>query len=231
MIAAIACGPGPGDKFQIPQTPSAVWSKFAQRYDSLSSLALSGDLSIENGRAYDCSLQLLYAAPDSFAFLAEGTLGLDLIRGAIIGETGFWEIPREGISERIFPGVMISLPDENVAIDPNTLIRAVFYFRDLHDYQYEKRSGSKLIFVRPGADSGQIIELNRDSATPISQTFFAGRDTVKSDYSSWGSVPAGAVFPGRIDFFSTSSGAKITYWIKKSKYNPRIAPANFLPNL
>ena len=83
LIVVAACGPRPDHEIRISHSPAAAWHRFEQSYKNLTSLALSGDFSIENEQAYECNLQLLYAAPDSFAFLAEGTLGIDLARGAI----------------------------------------------------------------------------------------------------------------------------------------------------
>lgn len=229
LIVVVACGPKPDHEIRISPAPAAAWHRFTQAYNNLTSLALSGDFSIENKQAYDCNLQLLYAAPDSFAFLAEGTLGIDLARGAILGDTGFWEVPRQGINEEVWPGDLLILPDNDTAIDIEVLVRAVFFFRQTSDYEYQTRSGSKLNFVRQAGDSVQVIELSRDSATPASQTFISADDTIRVSYSDWHNLATGLAFPHRIDISSTVSGMKITYLIKKSKYNPNIDLSNFLP--
>ncbi len=104
LIIITACGPKPYIKPPELKTPDEVWSEFTSQYNNINSLAFSGDLTIKADKVYNCKLQLLYIAPDSFAFLAEGTLGIDLVRGAIIGSSGFWEIPREKYHEKIQQG-------------------------------------------------------------------------------------------------------------------------------
>jgi len=226
-----ACGPKPQVRYAGPKTPQAVWNAYIARFQDINSLALSGSFSIVNHKTYECKLQLVYASPDSFAFLAEGTLGVDLARGALVGGSGFWEIPRENYSEELHPGDQIYLGEDETSININKLLDAIFFFRLNEGFIYEKRVGSRFIYTN--CTSGEIrkIEINRDSATPVRLVIIDPIDTLYIEYFDWSLISDNIIFPGRIRAFSPLTEIKAEYYNKRLKKNPEIHESLFSPKL
>ena len=225
-----ACGPKPEIKVEVLKSFQEVWDGYLEYYDNINSLAFSGNLTITAGKVYDCKLQLIYASPDSFAFLTEGALGIDLARGAIVGDSGFWEITREKFHETIEYGDRIFFEDGQFWIDIEQLLQAVFFFRDNSNFQFEKQLGSRFIYTYTYNGGKKIMEINRDSLTPVRQIFYNPTDTVFIEYYDWNRLPVSR-FPGRMTIDSRLSGAKVEYVIKKLKINPDVKLSNFLPKL
>jgi len=223
-----ACGPKPEIKVEVSKSFQEVWDGYKEYYNDIHSLAFSGNLTIAAGKVYDCKLQLIYASPDSFAFLTEGTLGIDLARGAIIGDSGFWEIPREKFHETIECGDRIFFEDGQFWIDIEQLLQAVFFFRDNSNFRFEKQLGSRNIYTYTHDNGKKIIEINRNSLTPVRQILCSPSDTVFIEYYDWNRLPVSR-FPGRMTIDSRLSGAKVEYVIKKLRVNPDIKLSNFLP--
>jgi len=231
LTLIIACGPKPQVQYTGHKTPQAVWEAYTARFQDINSLALSGSFSIVNRKTYDCKLQLIYASPDSFAFLAEGTLGADLARGALVGDSGFWEIPRENYSEQLNPGDRIYLGEDETSININKLLDAIFFFRLNEGFIFEKRDGSRFIYANNNSGEIRKIEISRDSATPVRLAIIDLGDTLYIEYFDWGSISDNLIFPGRIKAFSTLNKIKTEYQNRRAKRNPENYESFFFPKL
>jgi len=231
FVLIIACGPSPEIRIEGDKSPQAVWNRYTARYNDINSLAFSGSFTISKKETHEFKLQILYCSPDSFAFLAEGTLGVDLARGAIVGDSGFWEIPRENYIEHINRDDQILFGESEIAIDIGILLDAIFFFRSSHDFTYMKRDGSRYIYANDKQNPDHLIEMNRDSGTPIRQTIIDPVDTVHVEYYDWKSDAADCIYPGRIKVYSAVSDIRAEYHIKKAKLNPTIGESNFHPKL
>ena len=227
LLVILACGPKPEVEVQIKLTPEHIMDSYHNMYHNINSLALSGTLSIVSDRAYDCNLQLMYIQPDSFAFLAEGSFGIDIARGALVADSGFFEVPKERYHQNLSSGDYIFLDD--IRLDINSLIQAVIFFQVSHDFKYMERSGSRFIYSCNDGENKRIIELNSDSFTPISQTLYNLTDTLTVDYYKWEIFTDDIRFPERIIMNSKVSDTDINYQIKKVKVNPIINRAFFMP--
>jgi len=230
LLMLFACGPKPEVKISnVSNNPQEIRDGFFQRYNDINSLAISGDLSITADKAYNCKLQLLYASPDSFAFMAEGTLGVDLARGAICGDSGFWEIPREQYHEKLHQGDRINFENGKFQIDIEQLLQAVFYFRKYANVDFIKQTGSRFTYSY-GADNCKIImEINRDSLTPVRQTFISSSDKTYAEYYDWKLSSDNIMFPGRIKIYSFQPNTVLEYKIDKIKANHSLKTSFFLP--
>ncbi len=227
----IACGPRPQIKYSGPKTPQAVWDAYTARFQDINSLALSGSFSIVNRKTYECKLQLIYVRPDSFAFLAEGTLGIDLARGALINGSGFWEIPRENYSEQLVPGDQIYLGEDETSININKLLDAIFFFRLNKGFIFEKRVGSRFIYANYDSDQTRRIEISRDSATPARLSIIDSTGTLYIEYFDWSTISDNLVLPGRIKAFSPLTKIKAEFHNNRAKQNPEKNRSFFLPKL
>lgn len=226
-----SCGPKPQIQYIGPQTPEAVWRAYTARFQDINSLALSGSFSIFNQKTYECKLQLIYAAPDSFAFLAEGTLGVDLARGALVGGLGFWEIPRENYSEQLDPGDQIFLGEDETSIDINKLLNAIFFFRLNDSFIYEKQVDSRFVYTHSNYGHFYRLEISRDSAMPIRLTIIDPIDSLYVEYYDWSPISDNLVFPGRIRAFTPSTKITAEYHNKRAKKNLEIHGSFFSPKL
>lgn len=230
IIILFACGPKPEVKISaVSNNPQEVWDGFSYRYNDINTLAISGDLTITADKIYNCKLQLLYASPDSFAFMAEGTLGIDLARGAICGDSGFWEIPRERYHEKLHQGDRINFEDGKFQIDIEQLLQAVFYFQEYDDVEFIKQTGSRFIYLYNSNHSKIVMEINRDSLTPVRQTFFGSGDTTYAEYYNWKSLADNKAFPGIIKIYSFNPNTVLEYKIDKIRANRSLKTAFFLP--
>ena len=229
LIIIGGCGPTPKLNIKPPKEPDKLWEFFEAKYDSINSLALSGSFVIKGEKTYDTKLQLVYAFPDSFAFLAEATLGIDAARGAIIDGSGFWEIPREKFSEEITIDDYIMF-DGN-SIDIGLLLQAMFYFRDLPDYRYINKRSYKYNYSKADNKHHKTIELNGQSATPISIKITENSNMQQSvytiDYYDWRKLGDSMLYPGRITVSSAVSGLTAEYNISKAKINPSLPASLF----
>lgn len=229
LLIFLACGPKPEVKVQVKPTPENIMDCYHNKYHYINSLALSGTLSIFSGKAYDCKLQLIYVYPDSFAFLAEGSFGVDIARGMLIADSGYFEVPREQYHQNLSNGDYIFL--DGIRIDISSLIKAVFFFRTSCDFKYMSRSGSRFIYSCNDEENDRIIEINGDSYTPIRQIFYNLNDTLTVDYYKWKVFADAISLPGRIMINSKVSDMDINYQIKKVKVNPIVNNAFFRPGL
>jgi hypothetical protein len=231
----LACGPKPSVYQGKPATPESAWGLFVSRYENIDALALSGGFMIKNDRKYESKLQTFYLSPDSFAFLAEGTLGIDLARGALISGHGFWEVPRDKYHEDIGIGDMIVMGDGEIAIDIDVLLKAIFFFKNLSDYTYETTEGTKYIYQADYDYYRCRLALNKATATPTNLTIFMNRDAgpaeIQIDYYGWKSLGNDLVMPGRIKMDFRREGLQTEYNIGKLKVNPRIPNSYFEPKL
>lgn len=230
LFIFLACGPKPEVKVQIELAPAQVWDGYFVKYQDISSIALSGTLSIFSAKAYDCKLQLIYIYPDSFAFLAEGSFGVDIVRGTLVADSGFFEIPREKYHQKLSAGDNILLNDD-IEIDINSLLQAVFFFRAGCDFKYIDRSGSRYIYLCDIEENKKLIEINVDSFTPIRQIFYNLSDTLTVGYYEWKVLSDNVILPGRIKIISNVSDLDIDYRIKKVKVNPDVKMTFFRPGL
>ena len=226
LIIITACGPKPYIKPPELKTPDEVWSEFTGQYNSINSLAFSGDLTIKADKVYNCKLQLLYIAPDSFAFLAEGTLGIDLARGAIIGSSGFWEIPREKYHEKIQLGDRIYFENDRFWIDIEQLLQAVFFFRENTGFQFERKHNSKFVYTADFKSYSKLFEIDRKSSTPVKQFVYTPEDTVTVEYYDW-KMSKKSNFPRSLMIKSNVSNSIVEYKIKKLRINPEIKAKYF----
>ncbi|MCP4580454.1 MAG: hypothetical protein GY839_02470 [candidate division Zixibacteria bacterium] len=231
FVFVLACGPRPEIQVKGDKSPQAVWDRYSARFNDVNSLAFSGSFAISKNETHEFKLQILYSSPDSFAFLAEGTLGVDLARGAIIGDSGFWEIPRENYIEHLNRDDQILFGESEIAIDIGKLLDAIFYFKSGEDLTYTGRDGSRYIYADNEGNQSRTIEINRDSATPVRQIIIDPADTVNIEYYDWNSNNDNGAFPGRIKVYSSVSKVRAEYHIKKVKVNPTIRESNFLPKL
>ena len=230
LVLLLTCGPKPKVEVQVELTPAQVWDGYLAKYQDINSLALSGTLNIFSARAYDCKLQLIYVNPDSFAFLAEGSFGVDIVRGILFADSGYFEIPKERYQQKLSAGDCILL-DDDVEIDINSLLQAVFFFRDGCDFRYIDRSGSRYIYLCNVDDNKKVIEINGDSFTPIRQILYNLSDTLTVDYYEWNALSDNVILPGRIKIISKVSDLDIDYLIKKVKINPEVKMTSFGPGL
>ena len=231
LILAVSCGPRPGIRIQEDKTPQAVWEAFIAGYENIHSLALSGSFTISEHETHEFKLQLIFASPDSFAFLAEGTLGADLARGAVVGDSGFWEIPRENFSEPLGRGDQILFGEPGIPLDISTMLEAIFFFIDRDNFTFQSRDGSKYIYSNNDNISSRQIELSRDSATPVRRIFAGLDDTVFVDYFDWRLIGENRAYPGRIKVNSPVSGMTAEYLVNKTRINPSGLRPNFLRKL
>lgn len=231
LLLFMACGPRPSVQIQPGHSPQDIWKTFASRYDSVKTLALSGSFVIYGEKTYECKLQMVYAVPDSFAFLAEGTLGIDAARGALIDGFGFFEIPREKYRQELTADDKIEF-DGNL-IDLDIFLQAVFYFRDLDKFDYLSHRSFKYQFATAGNLGKRLIELNAETATPIRQTISGlhseGEAIYDIDYYAWRKLDDSLTIPGRIKLSSEGFNFQADYQIKKMKINPKIPPSFFIP--
>ncbi len=234
VISAViihSCGTKPSPEIIPSQSPEKLWQYFSSKYDSIESLAFKGDFTLSGERTYKTNLQLVYAAPDSFAFLAEAALGIDAARGAIIHGRGFWEIPREDYSESIT--LLDQIRIDNYEVDLESILQSVFFFKGLKNYEYLEKNGNRLIYCSKGMDRLIIIELNKDSGTPISLIFnrFSLFNPViyEANYYDWRKSGDGMLFPGRIELSSTSNKLKVEYVLSRIKANPDLPQKLFAP--
>ena len=228
-ILIFACGPHPSFRIQGARTPQNIWEIFQSRYNNINSLALQGSFTIKGRETHEISLQTFYSSPDSFAFLAEGTLGTDIARGAMTGDSGFWEIPHEKYYEPIQNGDTIVLDEYGTAIDISELIRSIFFFKDLSGYHFESASGAKYLYKK--SEGSLIIELyvNKDTATPVSQTAIGLHGETRADYYDWKFMGEALIMPGSIKIDFPESKFRGEYKIRKAKKNPLIPSKFYLP--
>jgi len=212
---------------------------FITPYDSLNSLALSGQFVITNEQTYECKLQVFYIAPDSFAFLAEGTLGADIARGALINGVGFWEIPREDYYEKISIGDQIAFGDVDIAIDLDILLNAIFYFKNtgnFHPFDIDSITipNDREYYKSNDAYYQRIITLDRSNAMAISQIIVeenSPNNTVAEiKYDNWRIYDKIAI-PEKIGLVFVQDGIRVEYQIDRVKLNPAIALSFFSPKL
>jgi hypothetical protein len=235
VLLTFACSPKPSLYNGKPTTPEYAWRLFASRYENINALALSGSFAIKSNRKYESKLQLFFAAPDSFAFLAEGTLGIDVARGALLTGRGFWEIPREKYHEDISSGDMIVLGEGDIAIDIDILLKAIFFFKNLDDYDYQTTEGTKYIYQADYEYYHCRLTLNKASATPTNLIIYfdksGGVEEVRAGYFGWKSLGDNMAIPGRIKLDFPRENLEADYNIKKQKTNPTIPASYFAPKL
>lgn len=229
VIFIIDCGPKPNINIQGAKTPQRVWDIFRARYADIRSLALEGSFVIKGKQTHDVALQIYFALPDSFAFLAEGMFGADIARGAIIADSGFWEIPREQSYERIYKDDQLILDDYGTGIDIEDLIRAIIFFRNMDKFSFDNMSGSRYTYSHIAGMITVQLEINRDSATPIKQTIYNPNDTEEVNYSDWQVRAESTVLPGHIKINYVKSRLSGEYRIKKVKINPNLPKKLFTP--
>lgn len=231
LLLSISCGPKPQPQIQPKLSAYDIWTIFESRYDSVRSLALSGSFVIKGVKTYECKLQLVYTYPDSFAFLAEGTLGIDAARGAIVDGIGFWEIPREKYSEEISIGDKIIFDGSKIDLD--ILLQAVFFMRHLDRYSFIKKISHRYQYVKNDPTTSSILDLNAETATPIRQSIrqvsYSGYITYQADYFAWQKIDNTMTIPGRIVLDCEQDKMEAEYIISKIKVNPKIPLSFYSP--
>lgn len=227
------CGSKPEIRVRPQQSAEDLWQTFTARYDSIQTLALSGTFVIKGEKTYECKLQLVYASPDSFAFLAEGTLGIDAARGALINGAGFWEIPREKYSEEISRNDLIEFDGHQFDLD--IFLQAIFFFRNMIGFKFDSNHGYRYQYVSESSAASRVLVLNSDSGTPIRQIIARhdnGTDDIyEIDYFAWRTIGESMIIPGRITYLSKNKGLQAEYQIEKLKINRSIPAALFTPKL
>jgi hypothetical protein len=234
LAILLACGPKPVPELMPPVSdPQEIWGLFASRYEGIHSLALSGSFSVINEKTYDSKLQVIFGAPDSFAFLAEGTLGVDIARGALVNGAGFWESPREDYYEDISRGDAIELGEAGISLDIDILLKSIFFFQNLDEFTFAQSDGIRYYYLAVDSLSRREFQVNRATATPMSQTIFywADSDTqaVYIDYYGWQSLSEEMIIPGRITVKFDRGNAVADYRISRAKYNPDVPESFFKP--
>lgn len=229
IVILQSCGPKPRPEIQPTKSSEQLWQLFSSKYDSMESLALKGSFVISGEKTYETSLQLVYAFPDSFAFLVETILGIDAARGAIVNGIGFWEIPREKYSEQVSLNDNIII--ENQSININILLQSVFFFRDLESYKFTERDSYRFKYTKKNTDHVSIIELNSDTVTPISLTLYKlssyNPGVFKVDYFDWQKSGNSMLIPGRIKLSSLTNELNTEFTISKVKTNPQLPNSLF----
>ncbi len=231
FLLFFACGPKPQPAIEPAKSPEHLWQIFASKYDSIESLALKGSFQIKGEKSFETSLQVVYAAPDSFAFLAEATLGIDAARGSLVRGKGFWEIPRENYSEQIT--IFDQIKFENYTIDIDILLQALFFFKALDYYEFEEIDSYRYKYIRIIGDQFSELALNKDSATPINLTIRSlspvNPGYFEIRYFDWQKTGIQMIYPGRIEMYSESDSLTIHYSISRIKENPRLPVSLFKP--
>lgn len=208
--------------------PERVWNAYVSQFSYVHSLAFDGNVTIESEAVYESGLQVFYQAPDSFAFMAEGTLGVDLVRGALVSDSGFWEIPRERVHKRLEPGERVNFENQELQINIAELLDGIFFFRNSADFGFLQATGARFVYRGAGDNPVRIIELSRDSATPTRQFLYTPDDTVEIQYSDWRTF-SGHPFPYRVRLHWAVSGLRVEYVVSRVSVNPTVPQFYFWP--
>ncbi len=226
VIVVFACGPKPHR--EIPVFNGESLSKaFNAEYGSLKSLVIKLKVSFGLNVNQEFDLTAVYIFPDSFAFLAEGLLGIDLARGAICGDSGFWELPRKNEIYTISRFDRIWIGDSLSELSVDGLAKMVFFFAEVTLEGDWKVLGKELIFTVVDGVPQRIFCFESQSGRLLYQ-YLSGADSLIASYRSWRSF-AGLRMPRTIRLFDFSGDELAELKIKKISSDRRIPRSMFLP--
>jgi hypothetical protein len=227
-MIVISCGAKPHLKLVTDGSPEAVWNAYQKRFTNINSLALGGKLESRGKNNWECDFQITYAYPDSFAFLAEGAFGVDLVRGAIVGDSGFWEIPREKKIKLINGRDDIESDGSESVVVPVQLLHSIFFFKSGSNFVYIK---SEEEFTYRDTNESALISVVLAGETCLPQKMIFGKRAECSSaiYSKWKEFEGNCIFPTKIEYSDSKKDDRLTFRITRVKHDAKIPKAMYLP--
>gem|GEM_PF-6919586 len=225
IVCGFACGPKP-----YQETPlldgHGLGDAFDAEYGSIKSLVVKLEAGLGSDLSREFELTAAYLYPDSFAFLAEGVFGADLARGALCGDSGFWEFPRRNESCRISRFDKIIIGDSLPAISIGSLARVLFFFAGTTLAGDRQSTGNEIVIT--AADGPITRRYCFESRTGrLLFQYLLGADSLVASYHSWRRFSS-VRLPATIRLFDYSRSEFAGLKIKKASSNRRIPRSMFL---
>jgi hypothetical protein len=231
VITIASCGPKPQLKLRTDGSPEAVWKAYQKRFENVKSLALKGTLESQGAKPWACGFQITYASPDSFTFLGEGILGTDLFRGAVVADSGFWEVPRDKKYWHLSLNEKLKIEEAGVEIALVQLLNSVFIFKLGNNFVYKRTEGKQYTYCAT-TDSAEI-SLTLDSQTCLPTRLNWGSIPMSDfvEYSNWKEFGNNLVYASKIKAYTAHREIEKIFKITRARRDIAIPKSLYMSKM